>query len=236
MTLDEIRAFVEKQQGGKPYLEALNAYIEAQVNASKKDKDSIKKLSDELKESKEKVGTISAKLEKFSDALGVSEDSETLDEDIENALKSKGDKADPTLQRKIERLTKQLNETKQTMTEQLNAERGKRHEAMIRNALLSELTAQKALDPEALIDIFASKVKVAEDDSMTLGADGKAVKDGISEYLKAHPSLVSNKQNPGAGGAGGGGGDSGDKFIDLAKSLGKSASKPKEDPADNYFK
>jgi hypothetical protein len=236
MKIEDIKKFIEEQKDGKKYLDALNVHLESLATATKADKDEIKKLKDEAKENKTKIEAINAKVEKFADALGVSEDSETLDDDIAAALKTKGDKADPALQRKIDRLTKQLNDTQKNLTDQLTAERGKRHESMIKNALLSELTAQNAVDPATLVDMFRSGIQVAEDDTMSFTADGKSIKDGVAAWLQAHPVFVANNQKQGAGGAGGGGSDTGNKFVDLAKSLGKSAAGDKEDPSATYFK
>lgn len=236
MNIEDVRKFIEKQENGKSYLEALNSYIETLATASKADKETIKKLNGEAKESKAMLDSVRAKVEKFADALGVSEDSETLDDDITAALKTKGGSGDPALQRKIDRLTKQLNDTQKNLTEQLNAERGKRHESMIKNALLSELTAQNAIDPATLVDVFRNDIQVGEDDTLSFTADGKSVKDGVSAWLQAHPVFVSNNQKTGAGGAGGSGKDDGNQFVDLAKSLGKSAAGQKEDPSAAYFK
>lgn len=233
--MEALKSFLESQKD-KGYINTLNAHLEAVASASKADKAIIKKLQDEAKANKEKLDATNAKLEKFADALGVSEESETLDEDIANALKSKGGTGDALLQKKIDRLTRQLAEKTKDLTEQLVAERGKRHESMIKSALLSELTAQNAVDPATLIDIFRNSVKVGEDDSLTYGDDGKSVKDGVAEWLNAHPAFVSNKQKAGAGGGQHDSG-TGDKFVDMAKSLGKAASQQNTDTAaDNYFK
>lgn len=232
--MDELKKFLESQKD-KKYLETLNAHLESLANGTKADKALIKKLQDESKANKDKLDAVNAKLEKFADALGVSEESETLDDDIANALKNKGGNGDALLQKKVDRLTKQLADKTKDLTEQLNVERGKRHESMIKSALLSELTAQNAVEPATLINMFRNEVKVAEDDTLTFGEDNKSIKDGVSAWLQAHPAFVSNKQKSGAGG---GQHDSStdDKFLDLAKSLGKAASKPKEDPAALYFK
>lgn len=233
--MDELKKFLESQKD-KTYLETLNAHLEALANATKADKSTIKKLQEEVKANKEKLDVASRKLEKFADALGVSEESETLDEDIVSALKAKGGSGDALLQKKIDRLTKQLADKTKDLTAQLVAERAKRHESMIKSALLSELTAQNAVDPATLIDIFRSSVRVGEDDSLTYGEDGKSVKDGVAEWLNAHPAFVSNKQKAGAGGGQHDSG-TGDKFVDMAKSLGKAASQQNTDTAaNNYFK
>ena len=233
--MDELKKFLESQKD-KTYLETLNAHLEALANATKADKSTIKKLQEEVKANKEKLDVASRKLEKFADALGVSEESETLDEDIVSALKAKGGSGAALLQKKIDRLTKQLADKTKDLTAQLVAERAKRHESMIKSALLSELTAQNAVDPATLIDIFRNSVRVGEDDSLTYGEDGKSVKDGVAEWLNAHPAFVSNKQKAGAGGGQHDSG-TGDKFVDMAKSLGKAASQQNTDTAaNNYFK
>lgn len=234
MDIKEILEWIKKQQNGQTYLDALNAHLNSLATASKADKDTIKRLQDEAKENKTKLDNANSKVEKFADALGVSEDSEKLDEDIEAALKNKGVNGDPALERKVQRLTKQLNDTKNSLTEQLNAERTKRHDSMIRSALLTELTSQNAVDPKTLVDMFRNNIKVGEDDSLTFG--DKSVKDGVSEWLKAHPAFVSNKQVGGAGGNGGGGGGATDSVLEAAKNMGKAAAAPKTDPAALYFK
>ena len=234
MTIQDVLAWIKKQQEGQTYLDALNAHLESLASAAKGDKDSIKKLQDEAKANKEKLEKANAKVEKFADALGVSEDSETLDDDISNALKAKGGAGDPALQRKIERLQKQLNDKTKELTEQLTAERGKRHDSVIKNALLAELTAQNALEPNTLLEMFRGKVKVNEDDSLLFG-ENQTVKEGVAAWLKDHPAFVTNKQKPGAGGSSGGGSED-DQFLNIAKNLGKSAKGPENDPAAVYFK
>lgn len=235
--MDELRKFLESQKDGKTYLEKLDAHLEGLANTAKADKATIKKLQDEAKADKAKLEQATSKIEKFADALGVSEDSETLDDDIASALKAKGGNGDALLQKKIDRLNKQIAEKTKELTAQLTAEREKRHKSVIESALLAELTAQNAVEPATLISMFRNDVKVGEDDTLTFGDDGKSVKDGVAAWLHDHPAFVSNKQKAGAGG---GRHDSdnntGDKFIDLAKSLGKAASTPKDDPAANYFK
>lgn len=234
MDIKEILEWIKKQQNGQTYLDALNAHLNSLATASKADKDTIKKLQDEAKENKTKLDNANSKVEKFADALGVSEDSEKLDEDIEAALKNKGVNGDPALERKVQRLTKQLNDTKNSLTDQLNAERTKRHDSMIRSALLAELTSQNAVDPKTLVDMFRNNIKVGEDDSLTFG--DKSVKDGVAEWLKAHPAFVSNKQKGGAGGNGGAGSGGGNEILEAAKSMGKAAAGTKDDAAAMYFK
>ena len=238
MSIDEIRKFLEKQQDGKGYLDALNDYLNTLATASKADKDTIKKLNDEAKKHKTDMAALTGKVEKFADALGVSEDSETLDDDIAAALKTKGGTGDAALQKKIDRLTRQLADKTKELTEQLTAERGKRHESMIKNALLSELTAQNAVDPATLVDMFRNSVKVGEDDTLTFGDDGKTVKDGVSAWLQAHPVFVSNNQKAGAGGGNNGGAGGNNQLVDMVKSMGKNAavSNSNDDQAAIYFK
>ena len=233
--MDELRKFLESQKDGKSYLEKLDAYLASLANSSKADKETIKKLQDEAKANKEKLELATNKVEKFADALGVSEDSETLDEDIANVLKSKNN-GDALLQKKVDRLTRQLADKTKDLTDQLNAERNKRHESMIKTALLSELTAQNAVDPNTLVNMFKGDVRVNEDDSMSFGEDNKSIKDGVSAWLQEHPAFVSNKQKAGAGGGNGNSAGGDNKLIDMAKSLGKNAANPTEDPAAVYFK
>lgn len=234
INLDSIREFLGKQENGKQYVEVLNTHIKKLEDDAKESKATIKKLNDEVRESKAKLDTANGKIEKFADALGVSEDSENLEDDIKSAMKTKGE-ADPQLQRKIERLQKQLNDKTKELTDQLTAERGKRHESIIRSTLLSELTAQKAIDPSAMVDMLRGGITVGDDDNLTF-ADGRSVKDGIADYLKAHPVFVKNDQRAGAGGNSGGGGET-NANLELAKSLGKAAANAnKQDSSSIYFK
>lgn len=236
--LDELRKFLEKQKDGKGYLETLDAHLKSLADATKADKATIKKLQDEAKANKEKLDAASSKIEKFADALGVSEDSDTLDDDIAAALKTKGGNGDPSLQRKVDRLTRQLADKTKELTDQLNSERSKRHEAMITSALVKELTDAKAIEPATLVDMFRKNIRVNDDDTLTYGENG-TIKDGVTAWLKDHPRFVNNDQKAGAGGAGGsgsGGGDSDDKFIAMAKSLGAANKPPKDDPAAQFFK
>ena len=240
MTIQEVIAWIQKQQNGQTYLDALNAHLNSLATATKADKATIKKLNDEAKESKSKLDAANSKVEKFADALGVSEDSETLDDDIAAALKAKGTNGDPALQRKIDRLTTQLNTKTKELTEQLNAERAKRHDALVTSALVRDLTEANAMDPAALVEMFRAQVHVGDNDELTFGADSKSIKDGLAGWLKEHPSFVKNTQNGGAGGGnggnGGGGGNKDDRFTALAKSLAESNKAPESDPAADFFK
>lgn len=236
MTLEEILAFLKTVKDGEKYATGLDALFKTQDNVLTQNKATIAQLQKDAKTHKGSVEGLTAKVEKFADALGISEDDEDLDTAIATALKSKGGSGDPALQRKVERLTKQLNDTTAKLTEQVTAERGKRHAAMINNALVTALTEQKAVDPTTLVDLFKGNIKVADDDSMTFGEDGKSIKDGISAWLQAHPTFVANDQRGGAGG-----GDTGkvnkDTFVELATDLAKGKQQPEgSDHAAAYFK
>ncbi|MEG0798761.1 MAG: hypothetical protein RR384_08245 [Acidaminococcaceae bacterium] len=236
MTLAEILAFLRAAKDGDKYAEGLDKIFKERETILTQNKETITQLQKDAKTHKGVVDGLTAKIEKFADALGVSEEDEDLDTAIETALKSKGGTGDLALQRKVERLTKQLNETTTKLTEQVTSERGKRHAAMVQNALVTALTEQKAVDPTTLVDLFKGSVKVADDDSMTFGEDGKSIKDGVSAWLQAHPTFVSNDQKPGAGGGDNGGGGK-DTFAELATSLAKSKQQPEGgDPAAAYFK
>lgn len=240
MTIQDIIAWIQKQQNGQTYLDALNAHLNSLATATKADKATIKKLQDEAKENKTKLDAANGKVEKFADALGVSEDSDTLDDDIAAALKTKGGAGDPRLQSKVDRLTKQLNDKTKELTDQLNAERAKRHDAMITSTLVKELTDANAMSPATMVDLFRAQVHVGEDDALTFGADGKSIKDGLAAWLKEHPEFVKNVQTGGAGGgtggsAGGNKDNKDDKFTALAKSLAAENKAPETDPAAAFF-
>mgnify|MGYP003586197212 CR=1 FL=1 len=236
MTLEEILAFLKNVKDGEKYATGLDALFKTQETVLTQSKATIAQLQKEAKTHKGSMEGLTAKIEKFADALGISEDDEELDTAIANALKTKGGTGDPALQRKVERLTKQLNETTTKLTEQVTAERGKRHAAMINNALVTALTEQKAVDPTTLVDLFKGNVKVADDDSLTFGEDGKSIKDGIAAWLQAHPTFVTNDQRGGAGGGDKGGGSK-DNFVELATELAKGKQQPEgSDPAAAYFK
>ncbi|MEG1727222.1 MAG: hypothetical protein RR321_04830, partial [Acidaminococcaceae bacterium] len=104
MTLAEILAFLRAAKDGDKYAEGLDKIFKERETILTQNKETITQLQKDAKTHKGVVDGLTAKIEKFADALGVSEEDEDLDTAIETALKSKGGTGDLALQRKVERL------------------------------------------------------------------------------------------------------------------------------------
>lgn len=222
MTLEQIIALLEKTDAAAA--KALRDFVAAKEGEITKAKGDVKALKTKAKEEAEKATAASEKAEKVLEALGVDVDADDLDEAISKALKDKS--ADPALQKQIAKLKGKLSEQDTTYKSQLAEERGKRFDGMKRTKLMEALTKNNADDPTLIVDMLFGKMLVnEEDESITFNDDKNSkVEDFVKEFLTAHPKLVANTQNPGAGSllpgsVGGPGNDNAD--VAFVKSLAK---------------
>lgn len=235
MNLEAILALLglNKEKGADAQT-ALKALLDGKDKTVKDLKARVKAETDAAKALKDKIA-------KLADAIGVDEDAENLDEAIEAALKDAKGKVDPAAAKQLARLQKQLKETTDDLTGKLNAEKGKRHESMIRSALMDELTKQNAVKPQALVDLFKGRVKVDDEDKLVFD-EAATLADGLKAYFKDNPELVKVEQKGGPGGAGkpgAGGGSKGDEDENFGQKLAKDYSvnnKEVEEAQAAYFK
>ena len=152
----------------------------------------------------------------------------TMGDDLEDqiaAIKAKieagenAGKSQTELETKLSDLTKQLTKAQQQQ-QAVIAERdgaltkladvNTRRQAALRDqALLSALTANKAVRPNEISAMLASKVKIGDDDKLAFINDNEeeiSVDEGIKAWLSTRPEFIQNDQRPGSGSAGGAGG------------------------------
>jgi len=225
LTWEEILAILAKADNGAAAVEALRKIHTENANALVKAKADAKKTKDESKEFNTKLTAAQERAEKVFEALGVDVDADAddLDDAISKALKDKS--ADPALQKQIAKLKGKLSEQETTYKTQLADERGKRFDGMKRTTLMEALAQNNADDPSLIVDMLLGKMVVSdEDESITFNDDKNSkVDDFVKDFLTAHPKLVANTQNPGAGSLLGNKGGVGDDSPDVAfvKSLAK---------------
>ena len=225
MTWEEILAILAKADNGAAAVEALRKIHTENANALVKAKADAKKTKDESKEFNTKLTAAQERAEKVLEALGVDVDADAddLDDAISKALKDKS--VDPALQKQITKLKGKLSEQETTYKTQLADERGKRFDGMKRTTLMEALAKNNADDPSLIVDMLLGKMVVSdEDESITFNDDKNSkVDDFVKDFLTAHPKLVANTQNPGAGSLLGNKGGVGDDSPDVAfvKSLAK---------------
>lgn len=229
MTLAEFIASLAKLPDGEKLVENLNAIIAVKDGDLTKAKNELKTTKSAVKESETKLKTTTERLTKLQDHLGIDDDTEDLDDALANASKSKSKGGDEALLKRLQKLEKDRAKDKTDSDALLASERGKRHEAIKSQAIITALTAGKAIKPEKLIALLQNSVKVNEDDTLTFtdenGSELK-VDEGIAAWLKTNPEFVSNTQQPGSGSAGGNGGAGGGN--DFAKNLAIENSKASE--------
>ena len=229
MTLEELLAALAKTPEGQKFVDAINAIIAVKDGEVTKAKNDLKTTKTAAKESETKLKAAAERLTKLQDHLGIDDDTEDLDEALETAMKSKGKGGDEALLKRLQKLESDRKKDKADAEALLATERGKRHEAIKSQAIITALTAGKAIKPEKLIALLQNSVKVNEDDTLTFtDENGSEIKvdEGITAWLKANPEFVSNSQQPGSGSTGGNGGAG--EGNDFAKNLAIENSKSAE--------
>lgn len=201
MTLEELLAALDKLPEGSKFAEALKAIIAAKEAEIAEASTKTKTGSKAQKELEKKLKATEEKLAKVFDTLGIDEDDdlETAIADLNKNTKTKGDEV---LLKRLEKLEKARKAEKETLEQQLNDERGKRHNATKRQELLKALTENNAARPEDLVDMLFGKVEIGDDDSLSFADEkGGSVKvgDGVKGWLSSRPEFVKNSQNPGGG-------------------------------------
>lgn len=201
MTIEELIKKLGLDETNAEILRKFAADKDAEITKKVADLNAAKtKVKDEAKKAKE----LATKMETVYDTLGIEPDTEDIEEAIQAALK--GQSNDPALQKQINKLKSKIADQEKEFNDKFTQERGKRFENMKRAALIEALTANDADDPALLVDLLINKVKVNEEDETLTFNDDKNSKVGdyVKEFLVAHPKLVANKQNAGAGGVPGG--------------------------------
>lgn len=111
-----------------------------------------------------------------------------------------------------ERVNKKLDEIKEQHQKALaqakaeaEAERSKRHEVLIRNSLMTEVSKFGFYEPDLVVEMLARQVQVTDGDEVAQVQDGihTSVHDVVAAFAKARPRLVPNGSPSGTGDKGG---------------------------------
>lgn len=209
MTLEEVFAALEAQEGGADKIAAIKMELSKRNNEAA----NHRKLKTDAEKKAEALKT---KVDAIYSQLGLDEDADAVAavEALLKPVKGKGDGGDSAeLAALKQSLQKQIDGLKKGIADKDNAiqaERQKRHGLLINGALQSELSKNKAVRPELLTGLLAGKVRVDGDDERLIFTldDGTEteVGAGVAAFLKGVPEFVGNPGTPGAGGGGGIGG------------------------------
>lgn len=221
MSLEELLAALAKLPEGSKFAEALKAIIAAKEAELGQKATQYKTLTKALKETEGKLTLASDRLTKLYDHLGIDEDVEDLDEALAEAAKTNKKGGDDALTKRLEKLEKSRRLDKETSDKLLAEERGKRHDLLKRQTLLSALTTGNAARADELVGLLSGMVEIGDNDELTfVDEKGQSVKveDGVKGWLAARPEFVKNTQNSGAG-SGPGGGKGGNEGGELGKQV-----------------
>lgn len=235
-TREELLDFLKKQPGGERFVatvEVIETAYRSEIDRKTQDN---KNIRTKLTESEKNLKTVRDNYSKVMTHLGIDENTEDLDVELDSISKTKT--ADAALQRKYDALEKRYKREIGEKDTAISDERAKRHDLLKTNAIISGLTG-KAHNPQEISKLLLGSVKVNEDDSLVfVGADGKesSVDDGIKGWLTSNAWAAVNPQNSGGGSAGGGAGGSGAQGSgSLGKELAQSVTAAETKGAEIYF-
>lgn len=234
-TRDDLLEYLKKQPDGAKYVatvEAMETAYRTEIERKTQDNKTVKtKLADTEKTLK----TVQGNYSKVMTHLGLDEDVEDLDTELETISKTKG--ADAALQRKYDALDKKYKKEIGEKDTAITEERGRRHDLLKTNAVVAGLTG-KVHNPQEIAKLLMGNLRVNEenDNIIFTGADGKesSVEDGIKGWLTGNAWAAVNPQNPGASSFSSNN-NNGDKVGSLGKELAKSAAQPDVKGAEIYF-
>lgn len=172
MTLSEIYAKLDNLENGKELIAGIQQHIQSVNEEAKRNREN-------WQVEKERAKTAEEQLSEYT------KEGKTVGEW----------KAD------VNQLQKQMNELKEkyeTAEKEREAERSKRIQATLQNAVIGELQKANCINPQEIGKIIMSQVSMGENDTIVYGED-KTLEDGISEYLKANTWAVSNTATAGSG-------------------------------------
>lgn len=200
-TLEETRAFLEKQEGGAEYVEAIVSSIEAEKQRG---------ILESQKSNKE-----AQNLRKFKialEGLGFNQEEHQL-EDFITTLKTSKEEASESKKTKttLESISKDFENLKKNFDAsqlELAKERKLAQELKQKNInsklkeVLSLKLGQTIYGADLIIDSLITTGKVSVDENENpIFKDGEkiiTIDDGVKQFIEARPDLVKNKQNPGA--------------------------------------
>ncbi|WP_371366287.1 hypothetical protein [Sporomusa rhizae] len=234
VTKEALLEFLRKQPDGAKYAATVEAMEVAYRTEIERKTTDNKTVRTKLTETEKSLKTAQEKYSKIMTHLGIDEDVEDLDAELETISKAKG--ADAALQRKYDALDKKYKKEMGEKDTAIAEERSRRHDLLKTNSVIAGLTG-KVHNPQEIAKLLLGNLKVSEDDSLTFtAADGKesSVDDGIKGWLTGNAWAAVNSQNPGGGSNGGGAGDK-ETSGSLGKELAKSVTQPDAKGAEIYF-
>jgi hypothetical protein len=206
-TREELLEFLKKQPGGERFVatvEAIETAYRSEIDRKTQDNKTIRT---KLTETEKNLKTVQENYLKVTTHLGIDENAEDLDAELDSISKTKT--ADAALQRKYDALEKRYKREIGEKDTAISEERAKRHDLLKTNAIITGLNG-KVHNAQEISKLLLGSVKVNEDDSLVfVGADGKesGIDEGIKGWLTSNAWAAVNPQNPGGGSAGGGAGD-----------------------------
>lgn len=195
MTFEEFLKLLGGQANATELTAAATAFNESWKASQAKKNGENQSLRERAKKAEEALKAKNERLEDIYDGLGWDEETDIAE--AAAAVKN-GQKVNPDMQKRIERMQKTHTEEKKFLTDELATLRGEKTDRTKRDALRAELAGANAANPEAIIDLFLGKVEVGEDGAVSF-SDGKALKDGVAAWFTENAWAVKNSQVPGAG-------------------------------------
>ncbi|VBB05576.1 Hypothetical protein LUCI_0786 [Lucifera butyrica] len=251
MNLEELLKALGLLPEGQKFVEAIKTILAVKDGEVAKKSNQYKTLTQTLKETEDKLKTVTGHLTKFYDHTGIDDTAEDLDAALEEYIKGitsgKGDgKPAPEIAQLQKDLAKLQRELKKSIEAQTAAEKkaeeetAKRQTSEKNRVLLAALTENKAIKPDQLLKILSDRLKVTDDDSVVfVKEDGEEIKvqDGVKSYLDANPEFMQNYQNPGGGSGGGSstGGQAGSFGKELAKQVSTQQTQSLQKGREFYF-
>ena len=206
----DIAAALESMENGAELLTAFHA-MEAKTKAdTARLKGQVTRLTGANARLTQELGAATESRDKLMDFAGVPADTVDISAALEEMKQRRGknNEGAALLQSRNNELTRRLKalEAERDAAKKEAAANLQSLHGYIRDAAVSAaLKKAGALEPETLAPLFQSNVTIENGSPVYTLPDGSqvTVEEGISTFLDAHPRLVANPQNAGAGSAGG---------------------------------
>ena len=239
-TKESLLEFLKKTPGGEAYvvtIETMETAYRQEIDRKTTDNKVIRQKATDAEKS---LKTLKENYSKVMTHLGIDEDTEDLESDLQNIASSKDANSD--LQRKYDSLKKKYDKDVADKEGEILAERNKRHDLLKSNAVLTAITG-KVHNPSEISKLILASVKVGDDDNLLfVGQDGKeiSIEDGVKGWIANNTWAATNQQQPGGGSNGGKGGSAGgDEASSFVANLAQNNAKANQDVAKSqelYFK
>lgn len=206
----DIAAALEGLENGAELLSAYQAMEAKAKSDAARLKGQVTRLTGANARLTQELSAASESRDKLMDFAGVPADTVDINAALEEMKQRRGksNEGAALLQSRNNELTRRLKalEAERDAAKKEAAENLQTLHGYIRDAAVSAaLKKAGALEPETLAPLFQKQVTIENGLPVYAMPDGSqvTVEEGISSFLDAHPRLVANPQNAGAGSAGG---------------------------------